>query len=548
MGAGGRRAGKKAQSAQLALPKTPHVVKQVSDGGTAITFLQVAVEICNRLVMGSEPGNLREELIFVRDCLNAGHVQTQLPCELIGDSDMHATGLRRTFTLNPADAGDAGTDTDEPAPATRAEKSSQKEEKADPPKRSGRHLRGGLRATIHAATTGDVKEFELSLNGGVPWMGPTVPAWPTDASDNASQNTKLKDYFRDHFGDWDFNTFEVQALADGRPLIFCGWESLIRSGCFSEFAINPVKTIDFLRHAESMYALADEKPYHNRTHAADVTQTVWAMIAQLGALCFFDPMDTVTCLFSAIIHDIGHDGRNNAFHVSTRDELAMTYNDNSVLENFHLSTAFRLLLVNESTNILADVPRAQLAVFRKEMIDMVLGTDMSLHFAKLSNFQEFKKKHGKSEADWQDDEAAMYSLRGMILHCADISNQAKPMWIAQQWTVCCLREFFEQGEEEKQLDLPVSPLCDKSTTDVRSSQIAFIKFIVQPTFSIYASVLPKAEVCVRECNMNKQAWEDRTVSDNEAQSLQAMVNPRNSSRTMDALVGHFEVQDVFIAI
>lgn len=48
-------------------------------------------------------------------------------------------------------------------------------------------------------------------------------------------------------------------------------------------------------------------------------------------------------LFAAAIHDFEHTGTTNNFHVQTKSRLAMIYNDRSVLENHHLSVAFRLL-------------------------------------------------------------------------------------------------------------------------------------------------------------------------------------------------------------
>jgi hypothetical protein len=46
-------------------------------------------------------------------------------------------------------------------------------------------------------------------------------------------------------------------------------------------------------------------------------------------------------------HDIGHPGTNNAFQVNTMSDLAITYNDKAVLENFHCSTTFQLLMQPE---------------------------------------------------------------------------------------------------------------------------------------------------------------------------------------------------------
>ena len=48
-------------------------------------------------------------------------------------------------------------------------------------------------------------------------------------------------------------------------------------------------------------------------------------------------------LLAAIIHDFEHTGTTNTFHIQCRSETALLYNDKSVLENHHLSAAFRIM-------------------------------------------------------------------------------------------------------------------------------------------------------------------------------------------------------------
>ncbi|CAM9331031.1 unnamed protein product, partial [Heterosigma akashiwo] len=45
-------------------------------------------------------------------------------------------------------------------------------------------------------------------------------------------------------------------------------------------------------------------------------------------------------LLAAAFHDYRHPGLNNACLVAARAPLALTYNDQSVLENFHAAQAF----------------------------------------------------------------------------------------------------------------------------------------------------------------------------------------------------------------
>ena len=55
----------------------------------------------------------------------------------------------------------------------------------------------------------------------------------------------------------------------------------------------------------------------------------------------------------------------------TGSELALMYNDESVLENHHLAVAFKLLQ-NQDCDIFANLSKKQRQTFRKMVIDMVI--------------------------------------------------------------------------------------------------------------------------------------------------------------------------------
>lgn len=49
-------------------------------------------------------------------------------------------------------------------------------------------------------------------------------------------------------------------------------------------------------------------------------------------------------LIAAITHDFEHTGTTNNFHVMSGTEIALLYNDRAVLENYHISSTFRLVV------------------------------------------------------------------------------------------------------------------------------------------------------------------------------------------------------------
>lgn len=91
----------------------------------------------------------------------------------------------------------------------------------------------------------------------------------------------------------------------------------------------------------------------------------------IGAL--LKPFDALTLLISAIGHDVGHPGVNNAFLVSLNAPLAQLYNDKSVLESFHCA-AYSQILRRYWKNAFGNT------TMRCLMINSILATDMGLHF------------------------------------------------------------------------------------------------------------------------------------------------------------------------
>lgn len=111
--------------------------------------------------------------------------------------------------------------------------------------------------------------------------------------------------------------------------------------------------------------------YHNSSHAADVLQAT-AVFLERPALCYsLDLLDIVVCLVGAIIHDVDHPGRNSAFLCNSGSELAILYNDTTVLENHHSALGFRLTQSDNRVNIFANVEPDTYKQLRSGLIDVV---------------------------------------------------------------------------------------------------------------------------------------------------------------------------------
>ncbi|CAD7681660.1 unnamed protein product [Nyctereutes procyonoides] len=280
---------------------------------------------------------------------------------------------------------------------------------------------------------------------------------------------------------WCFDVFSLNRAADEHALRTIVFELLTRHNLISRFKIPTVFLMTFLDALETGYGKY-KNPYHNQIHAADVTQTVHCFLLRTGMVHCLSEIEILAIIFAAAIHDYEHTGTTNSFHIQTKSECAILYNDRSVLENHHISSVFRMMQDDEM-NIFINLTKDEFVELRALVIEMVLATDMSCHFQQVKCM-----KTALQQLERIDKPKAL----SLLLHAADISHPTKQWAVHSRWTKALMEEFFRQGDKEAELGLPFSPLCDRTSTLVAQSQIGFIDFIVEPTFSVLTDVAEKS--------------------------------------------------------
>uniref|UniRef100_A0A8C9RNB3 Phosphodiesterase n=1 Tax=Scleropages formosus TaxID=113540 RepID=A0A8C9RNB3_SCLFO len=280
---------------------------------------------------------------------------------------------------------------------------------------------------------------------------------------------------------WSFDVFALNDASGDHALKFIFYDLLTRYDLISRFKIPISALVSFVEALEVGYS-KHKNPYHNLIHAADVTQTVHYLLLKTGMVHWLTELEIFAMIFAAAIHDYEHTGTTNNFHIQTRSDTAILYNDRAVLESHHVSAAYRLLQDDDEMNILYNLSKDDWRELRALVVEMVLATDMSCHF------QQVKAMKNLLQQPEGIDKPKALSL---LLHTADISHPAKNWDLHHRWTMSLLEEFFRQGDKEAELGLPFSPLCDRKSTMVAQSQIGFIDFIVVPTFTVLTDMTEK---------------------------------------------------------
>ncbi|XP_078496135.1 3',5'-cyclic-AMP phosphodiesterase 4A isoform X1 [Lissotriton helveticus] len=292
----------------------------------------------------------------------------------------------------------------------------------------------------------------------------------------------------DNLNKWGLNIFRVAEYTNNRPLSCIIYSIFQERDLLKTFKI-PVDTlITYIMTLEDHYHA--DVAYHNSLHAADVTQSTHALLSTPALDAVFTDLEILAALFAASIHDVDHPGVSNQFLINTNSELALMYNDESVLENHHLAVGFKLLQ-EENCDIFVNLTKRQRQTMRKMVIDMVLATDMSKHMSLLADLKtmvETKKVTSSGVLLLDNYTDRIQVLRNMV-HCADLSNPTKPLELYRQWTDRIMDEFFHQGDKERERGMEISPMCDKHTASVEKSQVGFIDYIVHPLWETWADLV-----------------------------------------------------------
>ncbi|XP_026799268.2 cGMP-inhibited 3',5'-cyclic phosphodiesterase 3A isoform X2 [Pangasianodon hypophthalmus] len=334
---------------------------------------------------------------------------------------------------------------------------------------------------------------------------------------------------------WNFPIFSLVEKTEGkcgRILSQMSYRLFEDTGLFKLFKI-PVK--EFMNYFHALENGYRDIPYHNRIHATDVLHAVWYLTTQpvpglpllahgsisvsdsdavsgishgntdylfsktypkmedgYGCLSGLIPALELMALYvAAAMHDYDHPGRTNAFLVATSAPQAVLYNDRSVLENHHAASAWNLFMSQPEYNFLANLDHVDFKRFRFLVIEAILATDLKKHFDFLAEFNAKVGHEGCSGIDWSHENDRLLVCQ-MCIKLADVNGPLKHKDLHLQWTEGIVNEFYEQGDEEASLELPISPFMDRSAPQLAKLQESFITHIVGPLCSSYdtAALMP----------------------------------------------------------
>lgn len=360
---------------------------------------------------------------------------------------------------------------------------------------------------------------------------------------------------RPEFDNWELDTIEInpsQRFALARSvLVFFDTVPGFPHG-------QPVDLKTFTTHGSFLSAVQEcymnktGTAYHNWTHAVDTAFTMRQLFTLLPSKGFFTMEERFALLCCAFGHDLGHSGLTNSYLVESRDKLAVTYNDTSILQNHSCAEMFAIM--NKSgCNIFTHFSKELQGDLRQLCVSAILYTDLSKHFSlmsQVSRMYEAKKElfelirsynpepdatkeiENRAQArmiraqydsssiaeedlgvkalseleDYLWNADVKHTLRNFFLHFADHSNAMKPWELCGRWTDLLFQEFFQQGDAERALKLPLQPLNDRARVNVPYVQLQYITYFVATPSVLMAAMMPAMKMAQENMWSNLDGW------------------------------------------
>ncbi|KFP79727.1 cAMP-specific 3',5'-cyclic phosphodiesterase 4B, partial [Acanthisitta chloris] len=286
---------------------------------------------------------------------------------------------------------------------------------------------------------------------------------------------------------WGLNIFNVARYSHNRPLTCIMYAIFQERDLLKTFKISSDTFVTYMMTLEDHYH--SDVAYHNSLHAADVAQSTHVLLSTPALDAVFTDLEILAAIFAAAIHDVDHPGVSNQFLINTNSELALMYNDESVLENHHLAVGFKLLQ-EEHCDIFQNLTKKQRQTLRKMVIDMVLATDMSKHMSLLADLKTMV-------------ETKKVTSSGVLLldnYTDRIQDKIHPDLLSTLMTNC-----LRTGSWENSLHFSTSfccwcpltccPYCGISPShrgfwvQVHMSLVGFIDYIVHPLWETWADLV-----------------------------------------------------------
>lgn len=115
-------------------------------------------------------------------------------------------------------------------------------------------------------------------------------------------------------------------------------------------------------------------------------------------------------------------------------------------------------------------------------------------------------------ARWVVDDDMRSLVLQMGLKCADLGHLSAGRSVHNKWVRHLEEEFFRQGDREKLRGIPVSPLMNREMHGITKSQVGFFDIVALPLYQSFCQIFPAASPMLEAVKENYNMWKLSSVA------------------------------------
>jgi cGMP-dependent 3',5'-cyclic phosphodiesterase len=243
-------------------------------------------------------------------------------------------------------------------------------------------------------------------------------------------------------------------------------------------------------------------PYHNWSHAFAVGHFCYLLLRMSDVKSSLTDLERFSLLVACLCHDIDHRGTTNAFQEQSKTPLAQLYSsEGSVLERHHFAQTVTILGMDEC-NIFEQLTRQQYQQVLDNIREIILATDIAAHLRKVNRIQAMVEiGFDKDSVDHH------YLLMCLLMTASDLSDQSKDFKNSKGIAENIYKEFFSQGDLEKQMGNRPIEMMDRERACVPKIQLEFMDTVALPVFRYISDLLPALHETYDSLMINRACWQ-----------------------------------------
>uniref|UniRef100_A0AAF5DFW3 Phosphodiesterase n=2 Tax=Strongyloides stercoralis TaxID=6248 RepID=A0AAF5DFW3_STRER len=298
-----------------------------------------------------------------------------------------------------------------------------------------------------------------------------------------------------------FNSFQFipRSIGTGDIYVEASLSMFDELGFIEKYRIRQSTLAKFLLMVQRGYR---DVPYHNWSHAFAVAHFCYLLLKLPTVKKALTDLQRLSLLVACLCHDIDHRGTTNAFQLQSKTPLAQLYSsEGSVLERHHFAQTVTILGMDEC-NIFNQLSRSQYQTVLGHIRQVILATDIAVHLSRADDI----RKMVESGFDPQNKDHNDRFLC-LLMTASDLSDQSKDFRNTKSIAENIYKEFFSQGDLEKQMGNTPNEMMDREKACVPLIQLNFMDKVALPVFYNLAQLLDELEPTYRTLQTNRRCWE-----------------------------------------